>query len=48
MQNGGIQLINDITVTLFLNDTSQNLEAFLEMISCTSVKSFFLHNSKTP
>ena len=32
MQNGAIQLSNDVTVTLFLNQSLQNFEVFLEMI----------------
>ena len=32
MQNQAIQLSNDFTVTLFLNQCSQNFELFLEMI----------------
>ena len=38
MWNGAIQLSNDVTVTLFLNQSLQNFEVFLEMISSTSTK----------
>ena len=37
MRNGAIQLSNYITVTLFLNQSLQTFEVFLEMISDTSV-----------
>ena len=41
MRNGAIQLSNNVTVrTLFLNQSSQSFEAFLEMISSTSVQNF--------
>ena len=40
MRNQAIQLSNDVTVTLFLNQSSQNLELFLEMIISTSVQNF--------
>ena len=40
MQNEAIQLSNDVTVTLFLNQSSQNFELFLEMIISTSVQNF--------
>ena len=40
MRNGAIQLSNDVSVTLFLNQSLQNFEVFLEMISSTSVQSF--------
>ena len=40
MQNQAIQLNNDITVTLFLNQSSQNFEVFLKMIISTSVQNF--------
>ena len=40
MQNGAIQLSNDVTVTLFPNQSLQNFEVFLEMISNTSVQNF--------
>ena len=40
MQNQPIQLSNDITVTLFLNQSSQNFELCLEMINSTSVQNF--------
>ena len=39
-QNQAIQLGNDITVTLFLNQSSQKFELFLEMIISTSVQNF--------
>ena len=40
MRNRAIQLSNDVTVTLFLNQSLQTFEAFLEMISETSVQNF--------
>ena len=40
MQNGAIQLSNDVTVTLFLNQSLQNFDLFLEMISSTFVQNF--------
>ena len=40
MQNGAIQLSNDITVTLFLNQSLQHSEVFLEMIRSISVQNF--------
>ena len=40
MRNQPIQLSNDITVTLFLNQPSQNFELCLEMIISTSVQNF--------
>ena len=40
MQNGTIQLSNDVTVILFLNQSLQNFEVFLEMISSTSIQNF--------
>ena len=40
MRNRAIQLSSDITVTLFLNQSSQNFEMFLEMISSISVQNF--------
>ena len=40
MRNGAIRLSNNVTVTLFLNQSSQNFEVFLEMISSISVKNF--------
>ena len=40
MQNGAIQLSNDVTVTLFLNQSLENFEVLLEMISSTSVQNF--------
>ena len=40
MRNGAIQLSNDVTVTLFLNQSLQNFEVFLEMIGSTSVQTF--------
>ena len=44
MRNLAIQLRNDVTVTLFLNLFLQNFEAFLEMISSTSVQNFSRRN----
>ena len=38
MQNQAIKLSNDVTVTLFLDQFSQNSELFLEMIISTSVQ----------
>ena len=40
MRNQAIQLSNDVTVTLFLNQSSQNFELCLEMIISTSVQNF--------
>ena len=40
MQNQPIQLSNDVTVTLFLNQSSQNFELSLQMILSTSVQNF--------
>ena len=40
MRNQPIQLSNDVTVTLFLNQSSQNFEISLEMIISTSVQNF--------
>ena len=40
MRNGAIQLSNDVTVTLFLDQCLQNFEVFLEMISSTCVQNF--------
>ena len=40
MRNGAIQLSNDVTVTLFLHQSLQNFELFLEMISSNSLQSF--------
>ena len=40
MRNQPIQLSDDVTVTLFLNQSSQNLEVSLEMIISTSVQNF--------
>ena len=40
MQNQPIQLSNDVTVTLFLNQSSQNYELSLEMIISTFVQNF--------
>ena len=40
MQNRPIQLSIDVTVTLFLNQSSQNFELCLEMIISTSVQNF--------
>ena len=39
-QNGALQLSNDVTLTLFLNQSLQTFEGFLEMISGTSVQNF--------
>ena len=40
MRNGAIQLSNDVTVKLFLNQSLQYFGVFLEMISSTSVQNF--------
>ena len=40
MQNQAIQLSNDVTVTLFLNQSSRNFELSLEMIISTSAQNF--------
>ena len=40
MQNQPIQLSNEITVTLFLNQSSQNFELCLEITINTSVQNF--------
>ena len=40
MRNQPIQLSNDVTVALFLNQSSQNFELCLEMIISTSVQNF--------
>ena len=40
MRNVAIQLSNNVTVTLFLNQSLQNFEVFLEMISSITVKNF--------
>ena len=40
MQNGDIRLSNDVTVTLFLNQSLQNFEVLLQIISSTSVQNF--------
>ena len=40
MRNAAIQLSNDVTVTLFLNQFLQNFELCLEMIISTSVQNF--------
>ena len=40
MRNGATQLSNDVTVTLFLNQSLQNIEVFLEMTSSTCVQNF--------
>ena len=40
MRNGAIQLSNYVTVTLFLYQSLQTFEVFLEMISGTSVQNF--------
>ena len=40
MGNQPIQLSNDVTVTLFLNQSSQNFEIYLEMIISTFLQNF--------
>ena len=40
MRNQPIQLSNDVTVILFLNQSSQNFGLSLEMIISTSVQNF--------
>ena len=40
MRNQPIQLSNDVTVTLFLTQSSQNFELLLEMIISTFVQNF--------
>ena len=40
MRNQPIQLSNDVTVTLFLNQSLQNFELSLKMIISTSVQNF--------
>ena len=40
MRKGAIQLSNEVTVTLFLNQSLQNFDVFLEMISGISVQNF--------
>ena len=40
IRNSVIQLSNDVTVTLFLNQSLQTAEVFLEMITGTSVQNF--------
>ena len=40
MRNQPIQLSNDVTVTLFLNQSSQKFELCLEIIISTSVQNF--------
>ena len=40
MRNQQTQLSNDVTVTLFLNQSLQNFELSLEMIISTSVQNF--------
>ena len=40
MQNQPIQFSNDVTVTLFLNQSSQNFDLSLEMIISNSVQNF--------
>ena len=40
MQNRAIQLSNDVTVTLFLHQSSKKSEKFLEIISSTSVQNY--------
>ena len=38
--NQAIQISVDVTVTLFLNQSSQNVDLFLDLISSTSVQDF--------
>ena len=38
MQNRAIQISNDVTVMLFLDQSSQNFELFLEMINTTTAQ----------
>ena len=45
MRNGAIQLSNYVTVTLFLNQSLQTFEVFLEMIGGTSVQNFSRTNA---
>ena len=45
MPSGAIQVSNDVTVTLFLNQSLQNFAVFLEMISSTSVQNFSRKNA---
>ena len=40
IQNWAIRISSAVIVMLFFNQSSQNLEIFLEMISSTSVQSF--------
>ena len=40
MQDQAIQLSDDVTVTLFLDQSSQNFELFFEMIISTSAENF--------
>ena len=40
MQNLATQFSNDVTVTLFLSQSSKKFEVFLDMISSTSVQNF--------
>ena len=40
MRSGAIRLGNDVSVTLFPNQSLQTLEVFFEVISGTSVQSF--------
>ena len=40
LRDQAMQLSNDVTVTLFLNQSSQNFELFLQMIISTSVQNF--------
>ena len=40
IRNQPIQLSNDVTVTLFRNQSSHNFELFLEMKISTSVQNF--------
>ena len=49
MRNQPIQLSNDVAVTLFLNQSSQNFELSLEMTISTSVQNFSkIHGFKLP
>ena len=40
LRNGATELIDNITVTLFLNQSVQNFKVFLEMVSSASVQNF--------
>ena len=49
LRNQPIQLSNDVTVKLFLNQSSQNFELSLEMTISTSVQNFSkIHCFKLP